>query len=99
MLDYDLYKKNKAKTAAAATTVADQQASTYDKLEAVDSTIPVEGETEVRMLPRSGTQATFTNVKDKDLQMKQWISLGLTMLVDIILPIILYVSLARIQYS
>lgn len=99
MLAYGLYKKNKEKKAAAAAAVTGQQASTYDKLEAVDPTIPVEGETEVRMLPRSGTQATFTSVKDKDLQMKQWISLGFTMFVDIILPIILYVSLARIKYS
>lgn len=48
---------------------------------------------EVGMLPHTGTQATFKTVKNKNLQMRQWLMLGLSMFVDVILPIILYVSL------
>ncbi|GAB5592617.1 hypothetical protein Unana1_07517 [Umbelopsis nana] len=102
MLAYSIYKHNKEKKAAAAaaaeaaaasSTSADKQSELYHKLEHEDSFTPVEGEMEVGMLPRTGTQATFKTVKSKNLQMRQWLMLGLSMFVDVILPIILYYTL------
>jgi hypothetical protein len=98
MLAYALYKKNKEKKANNATAVASkdsigENADTLAPCDKFTSEESREADGEDGVMLRTNTQKSFTTITDKNARRRQWLSLALTLFVDVIMPIILYVSL------
>ncbi|KAH8549318.1 hypothetical protein BGW37DRAFT_113833 [Umbelopsis sp. PMI_123] len=98
MLAYALYKKNKEKKANNATAVASkdsigENADTLAPYDKFTSEASREADGEDGVMLRTNTQKSFTTITDKNARRRQWLSLALTLFVDVIMPIILYYSL------
>jgi hypothetical protein len=104
MFAYNLYKKNqKAKANSETAAISEPSvgggtdtSTPQEKLTAEESR---EEDAGADVLPRSDTQKTFTTIiKDKRARRQQLIWLGIIFFVDVVMPIILYVSLEKSSY-
>jgi hypothetical protein len=86
MLAYSAYKKYKERRA----TKLDE--THYDGKLSESSDPPSESMLTEAQPPKQDVLSVLADVDDKKERRKQWIALGISLFVDIVLPIVLYVS-------
>lgn len=87
MFAYSIYKNHKEKQQA-------HSSAGYERKLSTDSdTTPLGIDMDSKPL---GRQGTFSDVIDKKQARKQWIALAISLFIDVVLPLILYVSVMQI---
>jgi hypothetical protein len=84
---YKKYKENKDKKSSSQLPL-DRKPSDASGTPLHSTTVSIEE----APVPRAETQISYAEVTDKREQRKQWIALGISLFVDVVCPIILYVS-------
>jgi hypothetical protein len=87
MFAYSIYKNHKEKQQA-------HSSAGYERKLSTDSdTTPLGIDMDAKPL---GRQGTFSDVVDKKQARKQWIALAISLFIDVVLPLVLYVSVMQV---
>lgn len=96
MFAYSIYKNHKEKQQAHSSAGYERKLSTDSDTTPLGidmDTTPLGIDMDAKPL---GRQGTFSDVVDKKQARKQWIALAISLFIDVVLPLVLYVSVVQV---